>query len=66
MGRKYKLSDALEQLKGVLSELQKQSEIQEDYETISMAGGGLAPAEDDDYEYAGWENLPALYLKLAA
>jgi hypothetical protein len=27
--------------------------------------GGLAPAEDkDDYDYAGWENLPALFLKL--
>jgi hypothetical protein len=28
--------------------------------------GVLAPAEDNDsYDYAGWENLPALYLKLA-
>jgi len=27
--------------------------------------GVLAPAEDNDtYDYAGWENLPALYLKL--
>jgi hypothetical protein len=51
-----------------LAELQERSTIAVEenvnFETSSMAGV-LAPADDNDsYDYSGWENLPALYLKL--
>lgn len=54
-----------------MKELREKSGIEngsdkENYETASMQGA-LAPADDgqEGYDYKGWENLPALYLKIA-